>query len=505
MSLPDVQELRARDDEVMARADGLAKAGRVDEALAFYRTILVDQLNPWDTDALFRFLWLCGKHGRLADGFPIAVSAAEGYGPHHAFRRRWAWGLIAQSYPLEPTPYLRIAAMGKEAGPRSDPDGLDASDRALLQSAYVRFRELGMDAAADALKAAAEFGPDDVKRSRAERLLDAAQSARYQARDAEAEEKLREALAIAPELSREAASAHEDLRALRLDLADLARAREHSRMLASLAARRGDADAARRHEEEARTQDPADAGAWLRLGERLDREGRAQPAAIAYEKALACDPSAIEAWFGLGRLAHWRGDAGGERRIHDRLEALDESRARAFRAEFLEAAERRPTRRLSFPEAEVGRLAARPVGQPDAWRPIGPARGAVYVPGGKDVRLEVADTHRARDLSFLRALTPDALQELILDELELSDEALAHAAHLTGLECLSIQATAMAASGVLDEPWIGIGMKLGDDSLWRGLGITGRALYHLRGLAGLARWPRPTPRWATTACSGWPA
>ncbi len=98
------------------------------------------------------------------------------------------------------------------------------------------------------------------------------------------------------------------------------------------------------------------------------------------------------------------------------------------------------TRIIHFPkDRSLGILRVRDWGTPgwEGWEELGPARGRVTVPAGKELSLKVTK-EGARGLSPLAKLRPDDLQGLLIMTTLLRDEDLVHLAGLTALRWLSI-------------------------------------------------------------------
>ncbi len=78
------------------------------------------------------------------------------------------------------------------------------------------------------------------------------------------------------------------------------------------------------------------------------------------------------------------------------------------------------------------------------WVVLGQARGAVTVPAGKCVKLQLYPDKLQRnnstvpDLSPLSSLDPDDLDELKLADFSINDQAMLHVGHLTGLKALEL-------------------------------------------------------------------
>jgi peroxiredoxin len=97
-------------------------------------------------------------------------------------------------------------------------------------------------------------------------------------------------------------------------------------------------------------------------------------------------------------------------------------------------------RTISFPnDVSMGKLSVRDLGstEPGDWTDLGEARGEVTVPAGKELQLKVGAKHSG-DLSPLADLGPTDLQELHMEEIQISDAGLAHLKGLTSLKLLNL-------------------------------------------------------------------
>lgn len=96
---------------------------------------------------------------------------------------------------------------------------------------------------------------------------------------------------------------------------------------------------------------------------------------------------------------------------------------------------------LNFPDETIGVLSSRPWGskQDEPWENLGPARGHMPLPPGKELKLIVDSP--VRDLSFLKGLGPADLTSLDLIFTELTDEQLESLTGLAGLQELALPAT----------------------------------------------------------------
>lgn len=106
------------------------------------------------------------------------------------------------------------------------------------------------------------------------------------------------------------------------------------------------------------------------------------------------------------------------------------------------------TRVIRFPaDRSYGTLYARNMGSMDYrdWQWLGTARGVKEVFLGKAVRLDVKGGGE-NGLDFLDSLHPEDLQALFLSDID--DSALAHVAHLTGLQELCLSSTTISEEGL---------------------------------------------------------
>jgi Leucine-rich repeat (LRR) protein len=125
-----------------------------------------------------------------------------------------------------------------------------------------------------------------------------------------------------------------------------------------------------------------------------------------------------------------------------------------------------PERVLHFPaDRSLGRLKVRPAREErpvegfhywlrdSDWEMLGLARGAVTVPAGCQVRLDVEARQGWRDLSSLVHLDPDDLymlsfQGAYASGAQAGDSCMAYVAHLTGLRALYLRNTSITAAGM---------------------------------------------------------
>ena len=82
------------------------------------------------------------------------------------------------------------------------------------------------------------------------------------------------------------------------------------------------------------------------------------------------------------------------------------------------------------------------------WESVGRAQGAVSVAAGKELRLNV-NPQASADLSPLRALPANAVQYLQLSASRVTNDSLAHMAHLTGLRVLWLYDTRISDAGLV--------------------------------------------------------
>jgi len=472
--------LFAPEAALLAQARQASEQGRVDEAVAIYRSILAD---PWPKHwEAFGGLWdCCASAGRRDEALGILAGVAESYEGNSWLGAGAAWHSLARHEPLNLAFHLRLVEARKALGV------FLTSDKAHLQRAYEGFITAGRRKEAGQLKAAAEFGPEDLVAEKVEALQEAAGKARGAGKLDEATAQLREVLTLVAEASEAAESAHEGLRDIALERPDLARACEECRLLARLAGSRGDSAAAAAHGEAASRYDPDDPDAWHALARQHEARERDASARVAYLRALSLDPAHADAAESLAWLAHWRGLEDQQRMALFQLESADPARAAAQRALLRDLEQRRPARVLRFAGTRsIGVVEARHAGSSGPWRSLGPAQGDVKVPPGKDVRLEIEDDPDGDDpgLSTLRALASDDLFEVFAESARIDDEALEDFAGLTGLSRLTVKCSAPACSGLLARPQLMSGRKVSDRP-WDGYGITGAGLRHLAGLRAL--------------------
>lgn len=82
------------------------------------------------------------------------------------------------------------------------------------------------------------------------------------------------------------------------------------------------------------------------------------------------------------------------------------------------------------------------------WEPTGRAQGSVTISAGKELRLNV-NPQASADLSPLRALPANAVQYLQLSASRVTNDSLAHLAHLTGLRVLWLYDTRISDAGLV--------------------------------------------------------
>lgn len=124
------------------------------------------------------------------------------------------------------------------------------------------------------------------------------------------------------------------------------------------------------------------------------------------------------------------------------------------------AAQTSPERRLQFPpDRPCGMILVQDDNQPrqssvfaseaigNQWRVLGPARGDLTAPAGLKVRLSV-EGPTARDLSALRRLAPNDLDELELWGAEVNDRSLSWVTHLRGLKAVRMVLTRVGDQGL---------------------------------------------------------
>lgn len=81
-----------------------------------------------------------------------------------------------------------------------------------------------------------------------------------------------------------------------------------------------------------------------------------------------------------------------------------------------------------------------------SWQQLGQATGTVTVPAGKEVQLTI-NPGQVSQMSALRRLGANSVQSLFMNQCRLSNNDLAHIAHLTGLFELSIDETPVGPEG----------------------------------------------------------
>lgn len=108
-----------------------------------------------------------------------------------------------------------------------------------------------------------------------------------------------------------------------------------------------------------------------------------------------------------------------------------------------------PIRIVNFPrDRAVGRYLMRDKGDLNPYgRNLGPARGAVVVPEGKEIGLQVNEFF-SNDLAFLLTFGPSELDFLILNNPSITNEDIRNIEHLTGLDYLAIGFTEVTDQGL---------------------------------------------------------
>ncbi len=107
-------------------------------------------------------------------------------------------------------------------------------------------------------------------------------------------------------------------------------------------------------------------------------------------------------------------------------------------------------RTLHFPaDHSLGALKVRKVGSTriQDWQQSSDAKGDVGMMQGMEAMLQIG-ADAVGDLSSLDALPPDALQEIVFEKTDVSDDQLAHLAHLTGLVGLNLDETSVSDAGL---------------------------------------------------------
>lgn len=105
------------------------------------------------------------------------------------------------------------------------------------------------------------------------------------------------------------------------------------------------------------------------------------------------------------------------------------------------------TRDLTFPaDRSLGSLRTYDV-QKVQWVTLGEAQGKVSVPKDAGITL-IVTADGVKDLSALASLPADALRQIVLDELEVPDDQLAHLKNLKQLQKISFRAGHVTDAGV---------------------------------------------------------
>ncbi len=109
-----------------------------------------------------------------------------------------------------------------------------------------------------------------------------------------------------------------------------------------------------------------------------------------------------------------------------------------------------PARTLKFPEDRaMGTVQIKPASESgfgfeddpwNGWQQLSLARGVVKIPSGQHVQLSISRAASV-DLGPLADLPPDAIESLSLRKTDVTDDELAHIAHLIGLRFLNLDST----------------------------------------------------------------
>lgn len=115
------------------------------------------------------------------------------------------------------------------------------------------------------------------------------------------------------------------------------------------------------------------------------------------------------------------------------------------------AADGPPARIVEFPPNVVGNISIRPAGAQESmtysgWNPMGPAQGVVEIPAGMEARIDVAPN--VTDMSFLANIPADAIQSVGFRGTQVQNADLAHIAHMTDLQELHMERTAIGDEGL---------------------------------------------------------
>lgn len=149
------------------------------------------------------------------------------------------------------------------------------------------------------------------------------------------------------------------------------------------------------------------------------------------------------------------------------------------------------TRTIEFPaDRALGMIQVRDRGsdQVTAWKDFDKATGSIRVPVSLETMLKV-DADKAADLSALKTLKPDDLQEISFEGVKVENAQLANLAHLTGLVGLNLNKTGIDDAGL--EQIKGL-VNLKKLSLGT-TNITDAGLSNLSGMASLERlWLQET-------------
>jgi protocatechuate 3,4-dioxygenase beta subunit len=166
-------------------------------------------------------------------------------------------------------------------------------------------------------------------------------------------------------------------------------------------------------------------------------------------------------------------------------------------------------RTIHFPtDASLGQLKIRKRGSQrwQDWEDWGPAKGDVFVPEVKELRLSIYEAFES--LPCLSSLGPDDLQELYINSRDMADDDLVHIRDLAGLKSLHLSGTCEGPCPFTGEGLLNLqGMtklrslmldftSITDDSLvylkslkslkklsfWRNRNLTGEGLVHLKDL-----------------------
>ncbi len=416
---------------------------RQDDALALAESLLRGAY-PRQLDVFRLYGELCQRTGRFERGFQVLWKAAELIEQVSPWYGIQAWLALGELAPTDLRPLRRASQAG-----RGRHAGLGLLAQRGLRAAYGRLVESGLEAEAASLQGEVDFPlageppaqplpplapgpdlPDEIDGELAEAALFFKYGLVEQGR--RAVERLEQRIAGSSDLDDQA----------RAVLA--ARVAEHSELLA-----RGAVPPV--PVADTRFRDAAQPATWRDISQELEAAGELAGAAYAAARAALLESQP-------GRLAGPEVDGG---------------------------ATGMGARVLVFPAGRVGVVQVRPWLSDEPWTEGSPARGHVVVPARHEARLRL-DEDEPRMVEVLERLGPGDVQDLDLCDQRVDDGVLARLRRFAGLRRLSIAGADLACSGVLADPTLIVGARLGEiHHQTLGFGPTDDGLRHLAALREL--------------------